>query len=83
MSPRMNYELEHILFLVKQSGCTKVAEVQTIVENYFRPISWSLLKEEYEVLMSEKQRQAFLKKVLKDVSRGDDGNESWKRNKVD
>lgn len=79
----MNYELEHILFLVKQAKPKTVIDVQKVVEDYFRPVSWSLLKEEYEVLMTEQQRQAFLKKVLNDVGRGDKGNESRKHNKVD
>lgn len=33
--------------------------------------------------MTEEQRHAFLKKILKDIGRGDNGNESRKHNQVD
>jgi hypothetical protein len=80
----MNYELEHILFLVKQAKPKSVADVQTVVEDYFRPISWSLLKEEYYVTMIESERIRFLMKIYTDLRDGvGDYNESRRPNQMD
>lgn len=66
----MNYELEHILFLVQQSKPTNVNHVQQVIEDYFNTIGWSILKEEYRVSMTEVERKLFLEKILKDVIEG-------------
>lgn len=76
----MNAELRDLLALVRDKRPTSPMDVQTIVEEHFKELSWSLLKEEYEVRMTLKQQLAFITKVFQDVG---DHHESGRCNHVD
>lgn len=76
------YELDHIKFLVFRARPKSVVDVQKVVEDYFRPVSWSLLKEEYFTLMTERERVKFLDKLFTDYTE-EETNEGRRHNKVD
>lgn len=54
----MNTELQMLIDLVKASK----EPVQTVVENYFKSVTWSVLKSEYEV-MTKSQKSKLIKKL--------------------
>lgn len=76
----MNAELRELLALVRDKRPKTPMTVQTIIEEYFKGLAWSLLKEEYEVHMTLKQQLAFIQKVFHDVG---DHHESGRCNQVD
>jgi hypothetical protein len=66
----MDHELSELRQLVKLGNPQDVVRVEEIVENYFAYIGWSKAKEEYEVSMTEAERQAFLKKLFQETAQG-------------
>lgn len=61
----MNTELNWLIGLVKSSN----EDVKTVVQTYFDSITWSSLKDEWNV-MTESQKTAFINKLTKVRSNG-------------
>jgi hypothetical protein len=49
----MNHEIQQLIELVKTN---KSIPVQTVVENFFADIGWSLLKDEYDRMTPAEKR---------------------------
>lgn len=63
----LNQELEHVIFLVKKSKPKNPGDVQIVIDAYFKEIVWSLLKEEYEVSMTDAERRRFAQAMFADI----------------
>lgn len=61
-----NPEFSELKELITNHSPVTTGEIQTIVEEYFSTIEWSLLKEEW-LKMSELQREALYSKLLVDI----------------
>lgn len=59
-------EFDELKEIIAKRSPVTTDEIRTIVEEFFQPIDWSLLKEEWSK-MSANQREALYSKLLVDV----------------
>lgn len=56
-------ELEDLINRVRQARPSTMQATQELIEEYFKEIGWSLLKDEWTNRMKAPERRAFVQKV--------------------
>jgi hypothetical protein len=62
----MNPELKSLLNHVRNADHSSPERVQTAIDSFFQPITWSILKDEW-TKMTKVEKRAFCIKVYKEV----------------